>query len=294
MQRILLFITCLFLGPTGLHRFLTGKWKSGLLYFFTGGIFLGGWIYDLILIGSGRFDCNDLIWLDAMDDSFKNKLSTETRKVEDKLTDGVKKIENKLLDGTKIIENKVLRETRKIEDKLISNERLLENHNEKVERNMINSYKNGDIGYYTTNDFVYKDNDIEIVNQHDMKSDYTDLNFITTGKSVEIDKIIKISALRYRNNRKVNEFVTFVNPDIILQENVINHSKITNDDVRYGPKIDQVIGNLLEFIGSDIIISGNGKETIKFLRANSRKSNLSCGDIYYADKLRINKIIMEK
>lgn len=52
-----------------------------------------------------------------MDDSFKNKLSTETRKVEDKLT---------------------------------SNERLLENHNEKVEINIINSYKNGDIGYYTT------------------------------------------------------------------------------------------------------------------------------------------------
>lgn len=36
-----------FLGILGVHRFYLGKWISGLIYFFTGGLFLIGLLYDL-------------------------------------------------------------------------------------------------------------------------------------------------------------------------------------------------------------------------------------------------------
>ncbi len=35
-----------FLGIFGVHRFYMGKWLSGILYLFTGGLFLVGIIYD--------------------------------------------------------------------------------------------------------------------------------------------------------------------------------------------------------------------------------------------------------
>ncbi len=35
-----------FLGPLGIHRFYMGKILTGLLWFFTGGLFLLGWLYD--------------------------------------------------------------------------------------------------------------------------------------------------------------------------------------------------------------------------------------------------------
>lgn len=35
-----------FLGLFGIHRFYLGKWQTGLLYFFTGGLFLIGYLYD--------------------------------------------------------------------------------------------------------------------------------------------------------------------------------------------------------------------------------------------------------
>ncbi len=35
-----------FLGIFGIHRFYLGKWISGLVYFFTGGLFLIGYLYD--------------------------------------------------------------------------------------------------------------------------------------------------------------------------------------------------------------------------------------------------------
>lgn len=36
-----------FLGFFGIHRFYMGKWISALIYFFTGGIFGIGYVYDL-------------------------------------------------------------------------------------------------------------------------------------------------------------------------------------------------------------------------------------------------------
>lgn len=35
-----------FLGIFGIHRFYLGKWVTGLIYLFTGGLFLVGIIYD--------------------------------------------------------------------------------------------------------------------------------------------------------------------------------------------------------------------------------------------------------
>lgn len=43
----------LFFGPLGFHRFALGKIMSGLLYFFTGGLFLAGWFLDLLQLFLG-------------------------------------------------------------------------------------------------------------------------------------------------------------------------------------------------------------------------------------------------
>ncbi len=36
-----------FLGYLGIHRFYLGRWATGLLWLFTGGLFTVGWLYDL-------------------------------------------------------------------------------------------------------------------------------------------------------------------------------------------------------------------------------------------------------
>lgn len=41
------WILLTFLGLFGIHRFYMGKWFTGLIYLFTGGIFGVGYLYDL-------------------------------------------------------------------------------------------------------------------------------------------------------------------------------------------------------------------------------------------------------
>ena len=46
------WILLTFLGLFGVHRMYIGKWITGILYFFTGGFFLIGWLYDLWTLNS--------------------------------------------------------------------------------------------------------------------------------------------------------------------------------------------------------------------------------------------------
>lgn len=47
-----------FLGVLGIHRIYMGKWLSGILYFFTGGLFLVGWLYDFCTLNSQISEVN--------------------------------------------------------------------------------------------------------------------------------------------------------------------------------------------------------------------------------------------
>jgi len=52
------FWLCLFLGPLGFHQFYVGRVGTGLIYFFTFGLFGIGWIRDIFRILLGRFTDN--------------------------------------------------------------------------------------------------------------------------------------------------------------------------------------------------------------------------------------------
>ena len=54
-SRTVITILCLILGIFGIHRFYAGKTGSGILYFFTLGLFGIGWLVDLIYCLCGTF-----------------------------------------------------------------------------------------------------------------------------------------------------------------------------------------------------------------------------------------------
>lgn len=53
------WILLTFFGIFGLHRFYMGKWPTGLLYLFTGGLFLIGYLYDYWTLNEQIDELND-------------------------------------------------------------------------------------------------------------------------------------------------------------------------------------------------------------------------------------------
>ena len=49
---IISLLLCIFLGTLGVHRFYEGKFRTGLLWLLTGGLFTIGWITDIIRIAN--------------------------------------------------------------------------------------------------------------------------------------------------------------------------------------------------------------------------------------------------
>ena len=52
-------ILCAVGGYFGLHRFIAGRWKTGILWLFTAGLFFIGWLVDLAVIALGKFKDKD-------------------------------------------------------------------------------------------------------------------------------------------------------------------------------------------------------------------------------------------
>ena len=53
-NKIALLLIAVFIGEFGVHRFIKGYIITGILWIFTGGFFLVGWILDIIYIASDR------------------------------------------------------------------------------------------------------------------------------------------------------------------------------------------------------------------------------------------------
>jgi len=63
MSRINAILVTFFLGGLGVHRFMTGKTGTGILWLVTGGCLGIGWLYDFIQVCRGKFtDKTGNVW----------------------------------------------------------------------------------------------------------------------------------------------------------------------------------------------------------------------------------------
>nr|WP_278299006.1 exonuclease domain-containing protein [Caloramator proteoclasticus] len=92
------------------------------------------------------------------------------------------------------------------------------------------------------------------------------LDFETTGLYPDTDKIIEVSALKFKDNIKVDEFHTLINPKIKIPKEITKINGITNDMVKNKPTIEEILPKLLDFIGALPIVAHNASFDAKFLK----------------------------
>ncbi len=118
--------------------------------------------------------------------------------------------------------------------------------------------------------------------------EYIVLDIETTGLAFRTEKITEIGAVKVKNGEIVDEFESFVNPEIPIPSRVVELTGITDEMVKDADTIEIVMPKFLEFIGDLKLVAHNADFDIGFLKYNAEKIGLKM-DNEYIDSLAISR-----
>ena len=133
---------------------------------------------------------------------------------------------------------------------------------------------------------IIRSRTFEITKECEYPSDYVVIDFETNGLEPRTCDIIQMAAVRYRNDVKVDTFASFVYTSIIPPK-VAELTSITLDDCKTAPKLEELLPQLLEFIGNDVIVAHNASFDLGFLTGSMERLNLPGRTFIYVDTLRL-------
>jgi DNA polymerase-3 subunit alpha (Gram-positive type) len=96
----------------------------------------------------------------------------------------------------------------------------------------------------------------------------------TTGGNPETEKIIEVGMVKIENRKIVEERSFLVNPQKDIPDFVQKLTGIRKADVEHAPKIEEVIDEITQFIGSSILVAHNTSFDIPFLNGVLKKLKL--------------------
>jgi len=102
----------------------------------------------------------------------------------------------------------------------------------------------------------------------ELPDDYTIVDIETTGLSLKYSEIIEVALIKIRNNQIAEKFESLVKPARAVPYEIIKLTGISNDLLINAPSINQIVGQVKNFIGSDIMIAHNANFDINFLYDN--------------------------
>lgn len=104
---------------------------------------------------------------------------------------------------------------------------------------------------------------------HSLKFCVIDLE--TTGGNPESEKIIEVGMVKIENRRISEERSFLINPEKDIPDFVQKLTGIRKADVKHSPKIDEVIDEIIQFIGDSILVAHNTSFDIPFLNGVLKK-----------------------
>lgn len=95
---------------------------------------------------------------------------------------------------------------------------------------------------------------------------YVCIDLETTGLNPKTDKIIEIGAVRVEQGQCTGTFETLVNPGRRLEERIIELTGITTEQLSGAPAIEEVLPDLLAFMGEHVLLGHSVLFDYSFLK----------------------------
>lgn len=92
------------------------------------------------------------------------------------------------------------------------------------------------------------------------------LDVETTGLDPVTDKIIEISLIKFKYGKAISSISSLINPKRKVSKKITELTGITNEMLEYEDTIEDILFDLLNFIGTNAIVAHNAMFDIKFLR----------------------------
>lgn len=114
----------------------------------------------------------------------------------------------------------------------------------------------------------------KIVYSEKKHSEFIAVDTETTGLNSLNDKIIEISALRYKDGVIIDKFSTLIDPEISIPPYITEINNIDDSMVFNKPKINEVLPKFMDFIGDLPLVAHNARFDIRFLNINLVSLNM--------------------
>jgi DNA polymerase III epsilon subunit-like protein len=114
--------------------------------------------------------------------------------------------------------------------------------------------------------------------------DFTAVDIETTDNDTTRAELVEIAAVRVRNGRTVDEFRSFVKPDVPISGGAFETHGISEHDVIDAPGFADIWPRFREFCGSDVVVAHNG-HNFDFPILRRLAGEAECADLYTYDTL---------
>ena len=112
----------------------------------------------------------------------------------------------------------------------------------------------------------------QILQETPKEEEFVAVDVETTGLSPIMHELIELSAIKYQGNKKIDSFTTLVKPKKEISYQITNLTGITNEMVQDAKPIEEIMPQLVEFIGNHIIVAHNAGFDVSFLQSYSQNS----------------------
>ena len=122
--------------------------------------------------------------------------------------------------------------------------------------------------------YMIDDEALMITNPKDKKIDeeeFVVFDIETTGLNSHTNKIIEIGAVKIKAGRIIDRYSQLINPGISIPYHITEITSITNEQVANQPKIDEVIGKFVDFIGDAVLVAHNAPFDMGFIKRDIKE-----------------------